>query len=111
MGNPFSESEILHFLANIFLAVFHLNSRDIFHRDIKPANLLIKREANEKTYLYLTDFGIAKDISGKSERSSSDLDDIKGTIEAHPPEILNPRNSKKPKIIKQDVWAIGTIAY
>ena len=37
----FSEEEILNFLANIFLAVFHLNSRDIFHRDLKPANFLI----------------------------------------------------------------------
>jgi serine/threonine-protein kinase len=89
MGNPFSESEILHFLANIILVVFHLNSQDIFHRDIKPANLLIKRDPNGKTYLYLTDFGIAKDISGKSERYSSGLDDIKGAIEALPPEILN----------------------
>ena len=26
IGNPFSELEILHFLANIILAVFHLNS-------------------------------------------------------------------------------------
>ena len=40
----FSEEEILNFLANIFLAVFHLNSRDIFHRDLKPANFLIKTE-------------------------------------------------------------------
>jgi polo-like kinase 4 len=31
-GKPFSESEALHFLANIFSVVFHLNSQDIFHR-------------------------------------------------------------------------------
>jgi serine/threonine protein kinase len=58
----FSESEVLHFLSNILLAVFHINSRDVFHRDLKPANFLIKREANGKDYLHLSDFGTAKNI-------------------------------------------------
>jgi eukaryotic-like serine/threonine-protein kinase len=60
---PFSESEILHFLANIFLAVLHINSQNIFHRDLKPSNFLMKREKNGKNYLHLSDFGIAKNIS------------------------------------------------
>lgn len=55
--NRFSESEILHFLANIFLVIFHLNSRDIFHRDLKPGKFLMKREANGDTYLHLSDLG------------------------------------------------------
>ena len=60
-----SESKIIHFLANIFLAVFHLNSREIFHRDIKPENFLIKIEENGKSYLHLSDFGVAKNVSDK----------------------------------------------
>jgi serine/threonine protein kinase len=48
-GNPFSEPEILHFLANIFLVIFHLNSRDILHRNLNPEGFLVKREANGKT--------------------------------------------------------------
>ena len=57
-----SEPEILHFLSNILITVFHINSRDVFHRDLKPANFLIKREANGKAYLHLSDFGVAKNI-------------------------------------------------
>ena len=72
----------------MFLAVFHLNSRDIFHRDLKPANFLMKREANGKLYLHLSDFGLAKNISDK-ERKSSAVDNDKGTKEYMAPEIHN----------------------
>jgi len=106
---PFRESEILHFLANIFLAVFHLNSRNIFHRDLKPANFLMKREANGITYLYLSDFGVAKNISDK-ERQSSALTNVKGTNEYLSPEIHDAK-LQKPNMTKQDVWAIGVMTY
>jgi serine/threonine protein kinase len=56
----FEEKEILQFLANIIMIVYHLNSRDIYHRDLKPANLLIKTHKNGRIYLYLNDFGLAK---------------------------------------------------
>jgi serine/threonine protein kinase len=108
-GKPFSESEILHFLSNILLTVFHLNSRDIFHRDLKPANFLLKREANGKTYLHLSDFGLAKNISDK-ERISSSISNVKGTSDYLAPEIHNAKGVK-PNMKKQDVWAIGIIAY
>jgi serine/threonine protein kinase len=108
-GKPFSEQEILHFLANIFLAVFHINSKNIFHRDLKPSNFLIKREANSKNYLYISDFGVAKNILDK-ERQSSAISNVKGTNEYLAPEIHTAK-LEKPNMNKQDVWAIGVIAY
>ena len=108
-GKPFSESEILNFLANIFLPVFHINSRNIFHRDLKPANFLMKWEANGKTYLHLSDFGVAKKISDH-ERISSALSNVKGTLEYLSPEIHNAKYDK-PNMTKQDIWAIGVMAY
>jgi serine/threonine protein kinase len=64
-GKLFSEQEILSFLANIFLAVLHMNSINLFHRYIKPGNFMMKREANGKTYLHLSNFGIANNIADK----------------------------------------------
>jgi eukaryotic-like serine/threonine-protein kinase len=91
------------------LTVFYLNSRDVFHRDLKPANFLIKREANGKNYLHLSDFGLAKNILDK-ERKSSSINSVKGTSLYLPPEIHKPKE-EKPNIKKLDVWAIGIIAY
>jgi NIMA (never in mitosis gene a)-related kinase len=69
----------------------------------------MKREANGITYLYLSDFGVAKNISDK-ERQSSALTNVKGTNEYLSPEIHN-AIQKKPTMKKQDVWAIGVIVY
>ena len=88
------------------MAVFHINSRDIFHRDLKPANFLVKKEENGKIYLHLSDFGIAKNIKD-TERMASSVNSKKGTDEYLAPEVHN----KKPNITKQDIWAIGVIAY
>ena len=48
----------------------------------------MKREENGKTYLNLTDFGVAKNISDK-ERISSSTKNVKGTYEYLAPEIHN----------------------
>ena len=55
-----TESQILHFLANIFLAVFNLNSQNIFHRDIKPENFTIGVSRNKQGLIYLIDLGLSK---------------------------------------------------
>jgi serine/threonine protein kinase len=83
-GELLSEKEILRFLANISLAVFHINSRDIFHRDLKPANFL-KKDVNGKIYLHLSDFGLSKNIRDV-ERDKSSTNNVKGTLEYLSPE-------------------------
>ena len=40
-GKLFSENEILRFLANIIIVVYHINSKEIYHRDLKPENFLV----------------------------------------------------------------------
>ena len=66
----------------------------------------MKKEENGKMYLHLSDFGIAKNIKD-TERLPSSANSKKGTDEYLAPEV----HLKKPSITKQDVWAIGVIAY
>jgi serine/threonine protein kinase len=68
----------------------------------------MKTEENGNTYLHLSDFGLAKNISD-TDRVSSSIN-MKGTHEYLAPEIHNALEVK-PSIIKQDVWAVGVIAY
>jgi serine/threonine protein kinase len=92
------------------MIVHHLNSCGIFHRDLKPENFLVRTESNGRTYLHLSDFGLAKNTNADYTRRTSTLGGIKGTVEYLAPEILN-AGLAKPKISKQDVWSIGVIAY
>jgi serine/threonine protein kinase len=62
--------------------------------DLKPANILVKKESNGKTYLHLSDFGLAKNTMPDYRRDTTDLGDTKGTIEYLAPEILDPPKDK-----------------
>jgi serine/threonine protein kinase len=106
----FSEEEILRFLSNIILVVFDINSRNIYHRDLKPENFLIKRDKNGRIYLHLNDFGTAKSSIVDDDRIYTSVGTKTGTLAYMAPEILN-SSIQSPVITKQDVWAIGIIAY
>jgi serine/threonine protein kinase len=60
--------------------------------------------------LHLNDFGIAKTISSDNNRINTTTGNNNGSLNYMAPEILN-AIKVKPDITKQDVWAIGVIAY
>lgn len=45
---------------------------DIMHRDIKPQNVLLKQGANGELVAKLADFGLAKYINKRPEKSAKD---------------------------------------
>lgn len=52
----FNEEQTKFFAACIILVLEYLHNNSIIHRDIKPENILL----DDKGYLRLTDFGIAR---------------------------------------------------
>ena len=59
--------------------------------------------------MYLNDFGTAKSSIMNELRVNTASGTWNGTLNYLAPEILNATN--KPDMTKQDVWAIGVIAY
>jgi serine/threonine protein kinase len=72
-------------------------AQTVIHRDIKPANVLVAREGHVK----LTDFGIAKALSG----SNPSITELKGTIGYIAPELLQ---GQAPSA-RSDLFAMGLI--
>ena len=68
----------------------------------------MKREANGKNYMHLSNLGVK--IITEYDRILTRAGPIKDTLRYQAPEILNSKE-KKPNITKQNVWAIGVIAY
>lgn len=91
----FNTSEFI--LACVILGMEYLQSKEILHRDIKPENLV----CDDKGYVRITDFGIARKLSQCNEKDSS------GTLGYMAPEVLN---NKKPGFYS-DYFALGVIAY
>ena len=64
----FSEEQTRFFICGIIIALEYIHENNVIHRDIKPENLVL----DNKGYIRLTDFGIAKenmpDYNGKNRK-------------------------------------------
>ena len=93
----FSENEIRFFISCLILSLEYIHENNVIHRDVKPENLVY----DEKGYVRLTDFGIAKI---KNEENSSETSGTPGYMA---PEVLLGENHS----FTVDFYAIGVIGY
>jgi len=96
-NNRFTEDQTRFFIACILTGLEYLHVNGILHRDIKPENLVF----DNKGYLRITDFGIAKILEPQNSRDTS------GTPGYMAPEVMNRQNHG----IGVDYYALGVIAY
>lgn len=85
------------FVACILLALDYIHSNNILHRDLKPENLVL----DDKGYVRLTDFGIAKLYNPENSHETS------GTPGYMAPEVMCQQNHT----IAVDYFALGVLTY
>lgn len=93
----FKESHLKFFTCCILLGLRYLHSNQIIHRDIKPENLVF----DERGYLFITDFGIARAYQTDHSKETS------GTPAYMAPEVL----FRKPYNTTIDYYALGVILF
>ena len=93
----FSEEQTRFFICGIILALEYIHSKGVIHRDIKPENLVL----DDKGYIRLTDFGIAK------KNMEDNSNETSGTPGYMSPEVINSKNHSFPA----DYFALGVIGY
>ena len=93
----FSEEQTRFFIACIIYSLQYIHSNNVIHRDIKPENLVL----DEKGYLRITDFGIAK------ENMRDNSSETSGTPGYMSPEVMNGENHS----FSADFFAVGVIGY
>ena len=87
-------------LEQLASALQFAHERGILHRDIKPSNILLKDEQ----YVYLADFGLAKDIEESSGLTQTGC--LIGT-----PEYMAPELAEVPATTSCDIYALGILLY
>ena len=97
---PFSEEQILQWLAQLTLALAHVHERGVLHRDLKTHNVFLTSGGHVK----LGDFGISK-VLGTHERQLTDT--VIGTPYYMSPELFRGEEYGA----KADVWALGCVTY
>ena len=93
----FSEIQVRFFIACITNGLNYIHNNGILHRDIKPENLVF----DEKGYLHITDFGIARIWTPENSKDTS------GTPGYMAPEVIFRQNHD----IAADYFAVGVILY
>ena len=93
----YNETQTKFFIACIVESLIYIHSKNIIHRDIKPENLVF----DEKGYLHVTDFGIAKFSDNRN------LNETSGTPGYMAPEVM--RGLKHTGSV--DYFAVGVITY
>ena len=93
----FNEDQSRFFSSCILLGLEYIHKNNIIHRDIKPENLVL----DEKGYVRITDFGVAK----KNLRDNSS--ETSGTPGYMAPEVLCALNHSFPV----DFFALGVIIF
>lgn len=96
-SKKFFEDQTKFFIACIILSLEYIHSNNILHRDLKPENLVM----DEKGYVKLTDFGIAKVYRKENYKETS------GTPGYMAPEVMCAQNHT----IAVDYFALGVIGY
>ena len=93
----FSEEQTRFFIACMVYALEYIHANNVIHRDIKPENFVL----DDKGYVRITDFGIAK------ENLPDNSSETSGTPGYMSPEVMRGKNHSFPV----DFFAIGVIGY
>ena len=93
----FSEEQTRFFIACMVHTLSYIHQNNVIHRDIKPENLVL----DDRGYLHITDFGIAK------ENCEDNSSETSGTPGYMAPEVIRGLGHS----FSVDFFAIGIIGY
>jgi tetratricopeptide (TPR) repeat protein len=99
--------ETLRITSQILKALSHAHGQGVVHRDLKPENVMLVTHGDEKNFVKILDFGIAKLMSGGAGESLTRSGVVFGT-----PKYLSPEQALGDDVDhRADLYALGIILY
>ncbi|KAJ3266052.1 hypothetical protein HDU77_002844 [Chytriomyces hyalinus] len=95
-----TDLEVWHYFNQVVSAISHLHALNILHRDIKSKNIFLDKD---KKLVKLGDFGISKQLSSKSDLTSTAV----GTPNSMSPELCSGRQYS----FSSDLWSMGCLLF
>jgi HD-like signal output (HDOD) protein len=107
MYGPLPPSRAIHFLKQACLSLAEAHSAGLIHGDIKPENLMVCSRGGIPDTLKVLDFGLARSVSNRLERSQASRS-LSGTPRYMPPEAFLDGQSTD---ARSDLYSLGAVAY
>lgn len=96
----------LNIFSQVCAALGHAHRNGVIHRDLKPGNVMICPTENDKDFVKLVDFGIAK-VSGGDEQTVTQKGEIFGS-----PLYMSPEQCLGKQLDgRSDVYSLGVVMY
>ncbi len=105
---PFNLTRVLHVVSQVCAALAASHAKGIVHRDLKPENIFLIQRGEDKDFVKLLDFGIAKLSSGElGDKPQTRAGMILGT-----PEYMSPEQAGgRPIDYRSDLYSLGVVTY
>jgi tetratricopeptide (TPR) repeat protein len=94
----------LNIMRQLVNALAKVHSKGIIHRDLKPENILLIEKKENKYFVKLLDFGLAK---SQSLTRLTETGQILGTVNYLPPEQITHQEVS----LASDIYALGVVFY
>lgn len=105
--SPLSVQTCLHIFRQLCQGVAAAHQHNVIHRDLKPPNLMLVQTPEDRLFLKIMDFGIAKLFNDNSFASETLTKGPIGT-----PSYMSPEQClNQPTGPATDIYAMGTILY
>ena len=106
---PLDEERLGRIMIQVCSALAEAHEQNIIHRDLKPENIMVEDRRDQKDFVKVLDFGIAKiqDPSDGDGRALTQQGMVCGT-----PEYMSPEQARGEALDnRSDVYALGVLMY
>ena len=106
---PIPEERLARIMVQVSSALAEAHDQNIIHRDLKPENIMVEDRRDQKDFVKVLDFGIAKiqDPSDENGRALTQQGMVCGT-----PEYMSPEQARGETLdARSDIYALGVLMY
>jgi serine/threonine protein kinase len=103
---PLPWAAVVKLARGVCCSLAEAHALGIVHRDLKPANIHIEQRANERDYVKVLDFGIAKLRDGSPDADVTHVGQMVGTFDYMAPEQMAGNC-----LPQSDVFTLGIVIY
>jgi serine/threonine protein kinase len=108
---PLALTRVVRILSQVLSALEEAHAQGVIHRDLKPSNIMLITRRDERDFVKVCDFGIAKATLDDGNDDRTAMLTIQGLV-CGTPEYMAPEQARGDELdARCDVYAMGVMLY